>query len=97
MSTAEVTELTEVLNRVKNWSPESRIVLARRILKTLEAPTRPMHGLPARSLQELIGLGRAIPWHPMTKPSNFWRRPRLTPSRRRRTMRSAGRSSKRNL
>jgi hypothetical protein len=38
MSTAEATELVDVLDRVKNWSPESRIVLARRILETLEAP-----------------------------------------------------------
>ena len=46
MSTAEATELTDVLSRVKNWSPESRIVLARRILETLEAPQRPARGLP---------------------------------------------------
>ncbi len=48
MSTAEATELTDVLNRVKNWSPESRIALARRILETLETPKRPTRGLPAR-------------------------------------------------
>ena len=41
MSTAEATELTDVLSRVKNWSPESRIVLARRILETLAGPQRP--------------------------------------------------------
>ena len=57
IGTAEASELTDVLNRVKNWSPESRIVLARRILETLEAPTRPMQGLPARSVQEPIVLG----------------------------------------
>ena len=57
MSTAEANEVTDVLNRVKNWSPESRIVLARRILETLEAPNRPTRGRPARSVQELIGLG----------------------------------------
>ena len=56
MSTAEAIELSDVLSRVKNWSPESRIVLARRILETLEAPKRPTRGLPARSVQELIGL-----------------------------------------
>jgi hypothetical protein len=57
MSSTEATELTDVLSRVKNWSPESRIVLARRILETLEVPHDPVHGLPARSVQELIGLG----------------------------------------
>jgi hypothetical protein len=57
MSTAESTELTDVLERVKNWSPESRIVLARRILETLETPQRPTRGLPARSVRELIGIG----------------------------------------
>jgi hypothetical protein len=57
MSTAEATEMTDVLNRVKNWSPESRIALARRILETLESPRRPARGLPARSVRELIGMG----------------------------------------
>ena len=57
MSTTEATELTDVLSRVKNWSPKSRIVLARLILETLEVPQRPALGLPARSAQELIGLG----------------------------------------
>ena len=36
MSTAEAAGMTDVLSRVKNWSPESRIALARRILETLE-------------------------------------------------------------
>jgi hypothetical protein len=57
MSTTEATELTDVLKRVSNWSPESRIVLARRILETLESPHRPARGLTARSVRELIGLG----------------------------------------
>ena len=57
MSAAEANELTGVLSRVKNWSPDSRIVLARRILETLERPRRVVRGLPARSVQELIGLG----------------------------------------
>jgi hypothetical protein len=57
MSTVETSELTDVLNRVKNWSPESRIVLARRILETLETAQPPTRGLPARSVQELIGIG----------------------------------------
>jgi hypothetical protein len=57
MSTAETTELTDVLNRVKTWSPESRIVLARRILETLDGSRCPPRGLPIRSVRELIGLG----------------------------------------
>jgi hypothetical protein len=57
MSTAEATELTDVLCRVSKWSPESRIVLARRILETLERPQRPARGVRGRSVQELIGLG----------------------------------------
>lgn len=51
MSTVETRELTEVLNRVINWTPESRFALARRILETLEpAPS-------VRSVQELIRIG----------------------------------------
>ena len=57
MSTVEASELSDVLSKVKNWSPESRIVLARRILETLERAQRPARGLPARLVQELIGLG----------------------------------------
>jgi hypothetical protein len=57
MNTTEAAELTDVLSRVSNWSPESRIVLARRILETLEGPRRPARELPVRSVQELIGLG----------------------------------------
>ena len=69
MSTAEAIELTDVLSRVKNWSPESRIVLAGRILETLEGPQRPAAGLPARSVQELIGLGAGDSPHPTMRPS----------------------------
>ena len=43
MSTAEATELTDVLNRVKDWSPESRITLARRILETIETHSASHH------------------------------------------------------
>jgi hypothetical protein len=57
MNTTEATELTDVLSRVSHWSPESRIVLARRILETLEGPQLPVRGLRPRSVQELIGLG----------------------------------------
>ena len=56
MSTAEATELTDVLSRVKSWSPDRGSYL-------LGASWRPWRarngrrGLPARSVQELIGLG----------------------------------------
>jgi hypothetical protein len=58
MSTVEAAEMTDVLTRVKNWSPESRIALARRILETLERPQQPTRELTSRSVQVLIGLGR---------------------------------------
>jgi hypothetical protein len=57
MSTAEANDLSEVLNRVKDWTPAQRITLARRILETLETAQQPARGLPARSVQELIGIG----------------------------------------
>jgi hypothetical protein len=57
MTTAEATELSDVLNRVKTWPATQRITLARRILETLEAAPRATRGLSARSVQELIGIG----------------------------------------
>jgi hypothetical protein len=36
MSTAEANELSDVLDRVKSWSPPLRIALTRRILETLD-------------------------------------------------------------
>jgi hypothetical protein len=57
MSTAEANELADVMGRVKTWPPNLRIALAHRILDSL-APTPPApRGLPARSVQELIGIG----------------------------------------
>jgi hypothetical protein len=38
MSAAESSEVVDVLDRVKTWSAPQRILLARRILETLEAP-----------------------------------------------------------
>lgn len=57
MSTIDLSELHEVLDRVKAWSPESRITLARRILETLEAAPLAGRRRPARSVRELIGIG----------------------------------------
>jgi hypothetical protein len=39
MSTAEATELTDVLNRVKTWPVENRIALVKQVLETLTPAT----------------------------------------------------------
>ncbi len=33
-----VTEMSEILDRVQTWTPEMRIMLARKILETLDSP-----------------------------------------------------------
>ena len=48
MSTAEATELTEVLNRVNTWPTTLRITLARKILESLEMRKRQRHRPPRR-------------------------------------------------
>jgi hypothetical protein len=72
MGTAESIEMTDVIDRVKNWLPESRIVLARRILETLECPQPGARGLFARSVQELIGLGRGDSQPPDDETVRRW-------------------------
>jgi hypothetical protein len=72
MSTAEAAEMTDVLSRVKNWSPESRIALARRILETLERAQQPTRELTSRSVQELIGLGRGDSPAPVDDTVRRW-------------------------
>ncbi len=57
MSTAEANELADVMGRVKTWPPTLRIALAHRILDSLETAQPAPRGLPARSVQELIGIG----------------------------------------
>lgn len=55
MTTAEATELADVLNRVKDWPATQRITLARRILETLE--TYPASASPREgSLKDAVGL-----------------------------------------
>ena len=50
MSTAEASELSDVLSRVKNWSRESRIVLAKSILEPWSGRSgRRAFSLPDRS------------------------------------------------
>ena len=38
MPTAESTDMTDLLNRVKTWPPSLRITLARQILESLDHP-----------------------------------------------------------
>jgi len=68
MSTAEATELTDVLNRVKTWPTTLRITLARKILESLdkaEAPAAPpppkTRGLSAAEVQGLLKTDRPPP------------------------------------
>jgi hypothetical protein len=68
MSTADATELTDVLNRVKTWPTTWRITLARQILESLdqaEVPAAPpppkTHGLSAAEVQGLLKTDRPPP------------------------------------
>ncbi len=66
MSSAEATELMNVLNRVKTWPTTLRITLARKILESLDqaetppaAPPTPMtRGLSAADAQRLLKTDR---------------------------------------
>ena len=51
----EVVEISEVLSRIKTWGPEMRIILARKILETLEPP---LISTPPRkmSLDQVFGI-----------------------------------------
>lgn len=57
MNVAETGQLADILERVKGWPPESRIVLARRILETLESGPTTARAPGVRSVRELIGMG----------------------------------------
>jgi hypothetical protein len=57
MSAVEMSEVTGILDRVKEWPVESRIVLARRILETVGPEGSPPPARRGRSVQDLIGLG----------------------------------------
>jgi hypothetical protein len=46
MSTAESTELTDVLNRVKTWPVASRIALVKEVLETLTPATSESPSVP---------------------------------------------------
>jgi hypothetical protein len=57
MNVVDAGQLADILERVKGWPPESRIVLAHRILETVESGTTPPRARPVRSVRELIGMG----------------------------------------
>jgi hypothetical protein len=64
MSTAEATELTDILNRVTTWPTTLRITLARKILESVdkaEGPTESltpkMRGLSAAEVRGLVKTG----------------------------------------
>jgi hypothetical protein len=68
MSTAEATELTDVLNRVNTWPTTLRITLARRILESLDEAkvqaspvVRKTRGLSAEEVRTLLKTDRPAP------------------------------------
>ena len=67
MNTAETSEVVNVLERVKTWSPPQRITLARRILETLETPAGvppiepPTRGWPVETALGLLKTDREPP------------------------------------
>jgi hypothetical protein len=72
MNIAGADEVSEVLNRVKQWSPPSRISLARRILESLdtldtagatpESPSEPtIRGVPVEQVVGLLKTNREPP------------------------------------
>ena len=68
MSTAEATELTDVLNRVKTWPTTLQIALAHKILESLDSADAPAaaappkeRGLTAAEIQRLLKTDRPAP------------------------------------
>lgn len=57
MNVLETTQVAEILERVKNWPPEPKILLARRILETLDSGDSAARARRGRSVRELIGIG----------------------------------------
>lgn len=52
MSSATPAELNDLVERIRGWEPTSRVLLARRILETLELPS--INGPPRRLPRERI-------------------------------------------
>lgn len=55
MAVLAVDEMTEVMERVREWSPEHRLVLAQSILHSLRGDLAPTDR-PRKSLRSLVGL-----------------------------------------
>lgn len=55
MSNATAAELNEIVERIRRWEPESRVLLVRRVLETLESSSdiSPPRRLP---LEQVYGL-----------------------------------------
>jgi hypothetical protein len=73
MSTAEATELTNVLNRVKTWPTTLQITLAHKILESQDRAEAPAAPAPAKErglkAAEIQGLLKTDQLPPMTKRS----------------------------
>lgn len=57
MSPVETGPFAEILDQVRGWPPETRIVLARRILETLDVRANAARPRAARSVEDWIGMG----------------------------------------
>jgi hypothetical protein len=57
MNAVQTRQVAEILDRVKDWPPELKIILARRILESLEPAATPAPPRTGRSVRELIGMG----------------------------------------
>ena len=55
MNATETSEIFEVFSRVKTWMPEMQIVLARKILETLE-PSKILEPPRTMSLNQVFGI-----------------------------------------
>ena len=61
MSTAEATELTDILNVVTAWPTTMRITLARKILESVDAATAPAESSPQKTLAGSRDDGERLP------------------------------------
>jgi hypothetical protein len=58
MTSSTTDPISEELERVATWPPEQRLVLARRILETLEKPAAESRSTRTGSIRDLLGLLR---------------------------------------
>jgi hypothetical protein len=78
MIVPEASELNDVLDRVKAWSPKSRVRLVRGILETLGPMLRLADQGTRRSVEELIGIGTGGSPPPDDETVRRWLDERLT-------------------